>query len=152
MRIVRFRIYGYLLLICVVGLSIGVCISFADGEKPLSDETMGKIYGGCTTSAPCSYNGTQGCNTPEGNTACRGRTSETCLRNNFVQSCRRGQYRCDNEGQGYCKDMQSSCPAEYVEEECKWVGGPSGCRVKKTLPPKPCDDGQNTYDNCTEYE
>ena len=155
MKIKRYGIYVCLLLVCIIGLSIGVCVSFADVGKPLSDEEMSCVYGGCYTQKcdrflpdNCEAAATIQCQKSEctepgwtGYVCTQGDGQQICETTNCRQTqenCQDGSptsNHCNNEPHTQCAGFQTitKCQNEW-DEETKTVD----CKCTKVLAPTQC--------------
>ena len=144
MRVHGYKIYCLLLLICVIGLSVSICCSFANSQKQLSDREMSYVYGG--DCGPCEGKGTQGCSSASALTCAeRYQKSGTCS-GYYRQSCKTDEKECKNTNQNSCTNTTPSCPGVYNIYKCVQDG--DSCVTQNYQMGISCSAGGDTYHYC----
>lgn len=145
------RIFGCLLLVCVIGLTGGICASVANSKVSLSDAEMGSVYGGYEC-GPCVDLYLDGC---EGYVNdCYGSSESSCDGQTFTESCKQTQKECGGTEAGMCEDasdgVTSDCDDEqYSVRSCKWIpesqGQTEGCYSDEDLAgyPRDCEGSRD---------
>jgi len=135
MKTKRYRIYGCLLLICTIGLSMSIYVSFANGKMPLSDSEMINVHGGLCY--PCSDSGTEGC--PTGSRTLCGAREHRYQCNGYRTSCRQSEKKCQDKTTPGCTDKMKPCSdKDYNSWYCSWDSDTESCTKGKVNPPRPC--------------
>ena len=128
------RIFGCLLLICAVGLAVGICTSVANSKIPLSDNALSSIYGGC---GDCLPNG-KGCAGQHG-IRCEDQTYDGCGGSWSNDNCRQTKKSCQGTNLSTCEPTTALCDGTYTHTVCerKEVGSYKWCGVKSSES-RPC--------------
>jgi len=114
------RIFGCLLMICAIGIAIGVCATAANSKIPLSDNAMGNVYGGC---GPCDSMDVEGC--APGDDSCDVNEEEEDCDGYHKTSCKQTQKECKEQTPELCDDsMSKACfYVDFTRYKCKWTVG-----------------------------
>jgi len=120
MKTKGYRIFGCLILICVVGLAAGICNSVANSKILLSDNAMGSVYGGC---GPCDSMSEDGC-APADDSCTVNEEEEDCT-GLHKSSCKQTQKECKEQTTELCDDsMSKGClHQDFTRYECEWIAG-----------------------------
>jgi len=142
------RIFGCLLLICAVGITIGVCATAANSKMPLSDNAMGSVYGG-DGCGDCEWSETEGCS-GSSNQTCAGRYdgeyAETCS-GKYRTSCKYNERNCLGNNQNWCDPTSIPCPDTYDVYDCVLVV--DACVTQDDRLDEPCSQSTpGTVDSC----
>ena len=114
MKVQGYKIYGYLLLICAIGLSVSICSSVADSKIPLSNDEMSAIYGG--EWGPVGTKDYDGCSPPTTNCEDKPDTEQGCT-GTYSTSCKQEQKECANgDPDDPCEEISRACGYETYEK------------------------------------
>ena len=107
------RISGCFLLVCAIGLAVGICASVANSKIPLSDNAMSSVYGGC---GPCATKDNDGCRAPTIN--CETKDPNECT-GTYRTSCKQEQKECKVETPELCDDsFTKACFYKTFDTSC----------------------------------
>lgn len=111
---------GCLLLICAIGLGVGVVTSTGKSKMPLSEEAMGSVYGGC---GPCDTKDYDGCHPGTKNCEDKPDTQAGCT-GTYYTSCSQEQKECKNIA-GMCDPFhwEPCWDVRYTVYTCELIDG-----------------------------